>query len=177
MNFIDMFSGIGGFRLGMERAGHKCLAFCEIDKFAIQSYKSFFNTKNETQWHDIREIKESEIDEFGKRNRVDIICGGFPCQSFSVAGKRKGFSDTRGTLFFELARFAKILQPKYLLFENVRGLISHDGGETFKTILYTLHELGYDAEWQVLNSKDFGVPQSRQRVYIIGHNRRCSGEK
>jgi len=103
---------------------------------------------------------------------VDIICGGFPCQAFSLAGRRLGFEDTRGTLFFEIARAAKQIQPRFLFLENVKGLLSHDKGETFQTILTTLDELGYDVEWQVLNSKDFQVPQNRERVFIIGHSRR-----
>ena len=102
---------------------------------------------------------------------MDIICGGFPCQAFSIAGHRRGFEDTRGTLFFEICRFASILRPKYLFLENVRGLLNHDGGATFETIIRTLDGLGYDVEWQVLNSKNFGVPQNRERVFIIGHLR------
>ena len=105
---------------------------------------------------------------------MDVICGGFPCQAFSIAGNRRGFKDTRGTLFFEVARFASILRPKYLFLENVKGLLNHDRGATFETILRTLDELGYDVEWQVLNSKDFGVPQNRERVFIIGHLRGAS---
>src|SRR5699024_938332 len=98
-----------------------------------------------------------------------------PCQSFSVAGKRGGFNDTRGTLFFEIMRIANIIRPQYLFLENVKGLLNHDGGATFETILNTLDEFGYDAEWQVLNSKNFGVPQSRERVFIIGHLRGAGG--
>lgn len=171
MNFIDLFSGIGGFRLGMERNGHVCKGFCEIDKFARQTYTANFNTENEQFWEDITTVTDKEIEEFGKRNNIEIICGGFPCQAFSIAGHRRGFEDTRGTLFFELARFARIIQPKYLFLENVKGLLNHDKGEAFRTILATLDELGYDAEWQVLNSKDFGVPQNRERVFIVGHLR------
>ena len=105
------------------------------------------------------------------------MCGGFPCQAFSVAGKRQGFEDARGTLFFEIARLVKARRPPYLLLENVPGLLSHNKGATFNTILYTLYELGYHVEWQVLNSKDFGVPQSRKRVYLIGYlDERCAGK-
>lgn len=172
MKFLDLFSGIGGFRLGMEAAGHKCVGFCEIDKFARASYKAIYNTKGEVELHDITEVSDEFIRGIG---RVDVICGGFPCQAFSVAGKRGGFNDTRGTLFFEVARFASILKPKYLFLENVKGLLNHDKGRTFATILNTLDELGYDAEWQVLNSKDFGVPQNRERVFIIGHLRGAGG--
>jgi DNA (cytosine-5)-methyltransferase 1 len=169
MKFLDLFSGIGGFRLGMESVGHECIGFCEIDKFARESYKSIFQTEGEIEFHDIRDVSD---DEFKKlRGKVDVICGGFPCQAFSIAGRRLGFEDTRGTLFFEIARAAKQIQPRFLFLENVKGLLNHDKGRTFTTILTTLDELGFDVEWQVLNSKDFGVPQNRERVFIIGHLR------
>ena len=168
MKFLDLFAGIGGFRLGMELAGHECIGFCEIDKFARASYKAIHNTKGEIELHDITSVSDESIRGIGS---VDIICGGFPCQAFSIAGNRRGFEDTRGTLFFEICRFASILRPKYLFLENVRGLLNHDGGATFETIIRTLDELGYDVEWQVLNSKNFGVPQNRERVFIIGHLR------
>ena len=168
MKFLDLFAGIGGFRLGMESAGHECIGFCEIDKFARSSYKAIHNTEGEIELHDITRVTDESIRGFG---RVDIICGGFPCQAFSIAGARRGFEDTRGTLFFEIARFASILRPKYLFLENVKGLLNHDGGVTFETILGALDELGYNVEWQVLNSKNFGVPQNRERVFIIGHLR------
>lgn len=174
MKFLDLFAGIGGFRLGMESAGHKCIGFCEIDKFARASYKAIHNTKGEIELHDITAVSDESIRGIGS---VDVICGGFPCQAFSVVGARRGFEDTRGTLFFEIARFASILRPKYLFLENVRGLLNHDGGATFETIIRTLDELGYDVEWQVLNSKNFGVPQNRERVFIIGHLRGKSGRK
>lgn len=168
MKFLDLFAGIGGFRLGMESAGHECIGFCEIDKFARASYKAIHNTEGEIELHDITRVTDEEIRNIG---HVDVICGGFPCQAFSIAGARRGFEDTRGTLFFEIARFASILKPKYLFLENVRGLLNHDKGNTFKTIVGALDELGYDIEWQVLNSKNFGVPQNRERVFIIGHLR------
>lgn len=174
MKFIDLFAGIGGFRLGMESAGHECVAFCEIDKFARASYKAIHNTEGEIELHDITTVTDEEIRNIG---HVDVICGGFPCQAFSIAGARRGFEDTRGTLFFEIARFAAILKPKYLFLENVKGLLNHDKGDTFETILSALDELGYDVEWQVLNSKDFGVPQNRERVFIIGHLRGQCGRK
>ena len=169
MKFLDLFAGIGGFRLGMESAGHECVGFCEIDKYARASYKAIHNTEGEIELHDITRVTDESIRGFGS---VDAICGGFPCQAFSIAGHRRGFEDTRGTLFFEICRFASVLRPKYLFLENVRGLLNHDGGATFETIIRTLDELGYDVEWQVLNSKDFGVPQNRERVFIIGHSRR-----
>ena len=169
MNFLDLFAGIGGFRLGMERAGHKCVGFCEIDKFARSSYKVMHNTENEIEYHDIKEVTNEEFRKL--RGKVDVICGGFPCQAFSIAGKQLGFEDTRGTLFYEIARATKEIKPRYLLLENVRNLLSHDKGKTFTRILKILDELGYDVEWQVLNSKNFGVPQNRERVFIIGHLR------
>ena len=168
MKFLDLFAGIGGFRFGMESAGHECIGFCEIDKFARASYKAIHNREGEIELHDITTVTDEEIRNIG---HVDVICGGFPCQSFSIAGSRRGFEDTRGTLFFEIARFADILKPKYLFLENVKGLLNHDRGNTFKTILRALDGLGYDTEWQVLNSKNFSVPQNRERVFIIGHLR------
>lgn len=168
MKFLDLFAGIGGFRLGMESAGHECVGFCEVDKYARASYKAIHNTEGEIELHDITRVTDESIRRFGS---VDVICGGFPCQAFSIAGHRRGFEDTRGTLFFEICRFASVLRPKYLFLENVRGLLNHDGGATFETIIRTLDELGYDVEWQVLNSKNFGVPQNRERVFIIGHLR------
>lgn len=167
MKFLDLFAGIGGFRLGMEQVGHECVGFCEIDKFARASYKAIHNTDGEVEMHDITTVSDEFIRGI---ESVDVICGGFPCQAFSIAGKRKGFKDTRGTLFFEIARFASILRPRYLFLENVKGLLNHEGGATFETILRALDELGYDVEWQVLNSKDY-VPQNRERVFIIGHLR------
>lgn len=174
MQFLDLFAGIGGFRLGMEAAGHQCIGFCEIDKFARASYKAIHDTGGEIELHDIKTVSDEFIQSIG---HVDVICGGFPCQTFSIAGNRRGFEDTRGTLFFEIARFASILKPRILFLENVKGLLNHDKGRTFETILQTLDELGYNVEWQVLNSKDFGVPQNRERVFIIGHLRGEGGRK
>ena len=170
MKFLDLFAGIGGFRLGLEQAGHECVGFCEIDKFARQSYRAIHNTEGEREYHDITTVSNEEWRTL--RGTVELICGGFPCQAFSIAGKRKGFLDeTRGTLFFEIARAAEQIKPRTLFLENVRGLLSHDKGRTFRTIISTLDELGYDAEWHILNSKNFGVPQNRERVFIIGHLR------
>ena len=154
--------------MGMESAGHECIGFCEIDKYARASYKAIHNTEGEIELHDITRVTDESIRGIGS---VDIICGGFPCQAFSIAGNRRGFEDTRGTLFFEIARFASILRPKYLFLENVKGLLNHNKGNTFEVILSALDELGYNVEWQVLNSKNFGVPQNRERVFIIGHLR------
>ena len=169
IKFVDMFSGIGGFREGLSRAGgFECVGHCEIDKYANRSYNALFDTKGEWFIEDARKADPSTMPDF------QLLCGGFPCQTFSIAGSRKGFGDPRGTLFFELARLAEARKPSYLLFENVPGLLSHDGGRTFATILNTLDRLGYGVEWQCLNSKDFGVPQSRNRVYIVGYlDERC----
>ena len=156
--------------------GHECVAFCEIDKYARQSYKAIYDTEGEEELHDITKWTDEHVRQFVRdRGHIDCITGGFPCQSFSIAGKRGGFVDTRGTLFFEIMRIADIVRPQYLFLENVKGLLNHDGGATFETILNTLDEFGYDAEWQVLNSKNFGVPQSRERVFIIGHLRGAGG--
>jgi DNA (cytosine-5)-methyltransferase 1 len=148
LRFLDLFAGIGGFRLALEQAGHKCVGFCEVDEFARQIYKVNFDTEGEVEWHDITKITDGQAREL--RGKVDLITGGFPCQAFSVAGERRGFEDTRGTLFFEIARIAQQIEPRFLLLENVKGLLSHDKGRTFAIILSTLDELGYDVEWQVL---------------------------
>jgi DNA (cytosine-5)-methyltransferase 1 len=173
MRFLDLFAGIGGFRLGMQQAGHECVGFVEWDKYARKSYEAIHQTEGEWTANDIRSVTDNDLGLLRGKG-IDIICGGFPCQAFSVAGKRGGFDDTRGTLFFEIARFAQQIKPRFLFLENVKGLLSHDQGNTFGTILNTLDELGYDTEWQVLNSKDFGVPQNRERVFIIGHLRGTS---
>ena len=162
LKFFDLFAGIGGFRLGMERAGHQCVGSCEWDKYARETYKTNFGSYPE--YNDAKDLHPQSLPQF------DVLCAGFPCQAFSIAGKRMGFEDTRGTVFFEIARIAKEKRPPYLFLENVRGLLNHDKGRTFDTIISTLDEMGYDAEWQVLNSKYF-VPQNRERVFIIGHLR------
>lgn len=177
MKFLDLFAGIGGFRLGMEQAGHECVGYVEFDKYARKSYEAMHNIEGEWTAHDITRVTDDDIRQLGDRGQIDCICGGFPCQSFSIAGQRGGFDDTRGTLFFEIVRFASILRPQYLFLENVKGLINHDGGDTFETILRALDELGYDAEWDLCNSKDFGVPQNRERVFIVGHLRNGRGRK
>ena len=173
IKFFDMFAGIGGFRAGLERAGgFKCIGHCEIDKHANAAYHAVHKIEeSEVFYNDATTINTDNMPEF------DLLCAGFPCQAFSIAGKRQGFADPRGTLFFEIARVVQATRPSYILLENVLGLLSHNGGQTFAAILGTLCKLGYGLEWQVLNSKDFGVPQSRRRVYIIGYlNRRCAGE-
>lgn len=162
MRFFDLFCGIGGFRLGLERAGHECIGSCEIEKNARAIYGKNFGT--EPEYADALRLDARTLPDF------DILAAGFPCQAFSLAGKRLGFADTRGTLFFEVARIAKQKGPRYLLLENVEGLLFHDEGRTLGTILLTLDELGYDAEWQVMHGSDF-LPQRRERIFIIGHSR------
>lgn len=170
MKLFDLFSGIGGFRLGLRKHGFECVGWSEINKFSRRSYKAIFDTEGEWTKNDAREIRTEELPNF------DILSAGFPCQSFSVAGDGRGLQDTRGTLFFEIARIARDKLPKILLMENVKGLLNHSNGETFKTILKTLHEIGYSSQWQVLNSRDFSyegkpIPQSRERLFIISHLR------
>jgi len=159
MTYFSTFSGIGGFELGIGNKG-ECIGYSEIDKYAIQIYEKHFKHKN---YGDITKIDATELPDF------DCFVGGFPCQAFSVAGKRRGFEDTRGTLFFDIARILAEKRPRNLVLENVKGLLSHDEGKTFQTILGVLADLGYFVEWQVLNSKNFGVPQNRERVFIVGH--------
>ena len=172
IRFFDMFAGIGGFRSGLEAVGgFECIGHCEIDKKANTAYCAIYDTEGEYFCDDARKIDPKRMPDF------DLICAGFPCQSFSVAGKRRGFSDMRGTLIFEVARIVGEKRPAFLLLENVPGLLSHDGGRTFETILSTFADLGYTLEWCVHNSKFFGVPQSRKRLYIVGYlGGRCVGE-
>lgn len=224
MKYLSLFSGIGGFELGIQRAYDNqlasggteaepsepnedmrqvrqreavsemprssrrvgdvdrsvqlhagggsapfCIGYSEIDKYAIKVYERQFN--GHTNFGDATTIDSGRLPDF------DLLVGGFPCQAFSIAGKRAGFGDTRGTLFFDIARLLKDKRPRHLVLENVKGLLNHDGGKTFQTILGVLADLGYRIEWQVLNSKDFGVPQNRERVYIVGHLRGECGRK
>jgi len=161
---IDLFAGIGGIRLGFEMTNRtKNLFSAEIDKYACQTYEVNFG---DNPFCDVTTIKTEDIPNF------DILLAGFPCQAFSIAGKRCGFDDTRGTLFFDVARIIKDKRPKAFLLENVKGLLSHNKGTTFKTILEVLNELDYEVFAEVLNSKDYGVAQNRERVYIIGFDRK-----
>ena len=171
IRFFDMFSGIGGFRSGLEKAGgFKCIGNCEIDKHAEAAYKAIYNTEGETYYKDARTIDTESLGDF------DLIAGGFPCQSFSVAGRRLGLDDERGDLFLEIARLIEAKRPAFFLLENVPGLLSHNKGKTFKIILTKFSELGYSFEWMVLNSANFGVPQQRRRVFIVGYTRtECAG--
>ena len=163
IRYFDVFAGIGGFRSGLEAiGGFECVGYCEIDPYARKAYEALYDTRGEIFYEDATKIIPEQLPDF------DLICGGFPCQSFSIAGARRGFEDMRGTLFFEIARIAAVKRPKYLYLENVPGLLNHDSGGTFKVILNTLDVLGYDVAWQVLNSKNFGVPQERKRVMLVG---------
>lgn len=144
--------------------GYRCIWANEWDKYACQVYRKNFG-KGKLYEGDIRTINTDKIPDH------DLLTAGFPCQAFSIAGKRKGFDDTRGTLFFEIGRVLQYKKPEYFILENVKGLLSHNNGQTFETIITSLNELGYDVQWQVLNSKNFGVPQNRERVFIIGHLR------
>lgn len=200
MKFIDFFAGVGGFRRGMELAGHECVGFCEFDKFAVASY---------TAMHTMTEIQRDYLDMLPKNKRVaeagkeeyrhgewyandirrifaedipkaDCWCFGFPCQDISVAGKQLGFNGARSSLFFRVIRLVQDLEekdrPTYLFIENVKNLLSVNGGADFLKLLIALDESGYDAEWQVINSADY-IPQNRERVFIIGHLRGRSTAK
>lgn len=168
--FIDLFAGIGGIRIAFENAGAKCLFSSEWDKNAQKTYYENFG---EMPKGDITKIKNEEIP------KHDILLAGFPCQSFSIAGKKRGFDDVRGTMFFEIARIIKYHRPKAVFLENVKGLVSHNKGETLKTILKVLRE---DLEYyvpdpQILNAKDFGLAQNRERVFIVGFRKDINGER
>ena len=166
MKFIDLFSGIGGFRSALEKNGHECIAYSEIDKYAKKSYQAIYDTENEIDLGDITQISQEYLSKFKEEN--DIVVGGSPCQSFSMAGGRRGFEDTRGTLFFEYAKVVKETQPKLFLYENVKGMLSHDKGNTIRTVLSTFDELGYYIDFNIFNSKFYDVPQNRERIYIVG---------
>ena len=168
--FVEMFCGVGGFRLGLERSGWNCLWANDNDRYACEVYRRNFGSK---------ELIEADIGTINARSVPDhdLLTAGFPCQSFSVAGKRKGFEDTRGTLFHDIARVVEAKRPPLLLLENVKGLLSAQDGYCFARILQTLDELGYWTEWQVLNSKHFGVPQNRERVFVVGHLGEAGGRE
>lgn len=159
--FIDLFAGIGGFRIALQAIGGKCVFSSEWD---TQAQKTYFANYGEIPFGDItlRSTKNYIPDDF------DVLCAGFPCQPFSISGKQKGFEDTRGTLFFDICEIISEKQPKVVFLENVKHLVHHDGGNTLKTILSKLEELGYNVSWKVLNGADFGIPQNRERIIIIG---------
>lgn len=200
MTFIDFFAGIGGFRRGMELAGHKCIGFCEFDKFAVVSYTAMHLMTEEEREYIAALPKNKRVAEAGKEEyrhgewyandirrifaedipRADCWCFGFPCQDISVAGKQIGFKGQRSSLFFRVIRLIQDLEekdrPTYLFIENVKNLLSVNGGTDFLKLLIALDESGYDAEWQVINSADY-VPQNRERIFIIGHLRGRSAAK
>jgi DNA (cytosine-5)-methyltransferase 1 len=160
MKYIELFAGIGGFRSGLDQLDFQCLLSSEINKYASTSYKILYG---ENDLHgDITKINEKDIPDH------DLLVGGFPCQAFSIAGKRKGFEDARGTLFFEIARILKEKKPKLFLLENVPGLLSHDKGKTFEVMCQIVSEIGYAIDFKILNSMDYGIPQNRNRIFIIG---------
>jgi DNA (cytosine-5)-methyltransferase 1 len=165
MRFIELFAGIGGFRLGLENTGHECVWANEILDKPRSIYERNFGEAPDGR--DIRLVSGADLPE------ADILVGGFPCATFSVAGKRTGFSleDTRGTLAFEMFRIAHERQIPYILFENVKGLLNHDGGKTFGIILSVLDEMGYDCQWELLDSQHFGIPQHRERVFLVANHR------
>lgn len=194
IKYFSLFSGIGGFELGIKQASTnlrnhrvkkttkpclstgrdialpgcdataaKCVGYCEIDPYARSVYQRHF--PNHRPFGDITKINPDHLPDF------DLLCGGFPCQSFSIAGKRKGLEDPRGALFFDIARIIQRKHPRTLLLENVKGFLSHANGRTAQLCFEALDDLGYDCEWQVLNSKNFGLPQNRERIFIVGHSR------
>lgn len=159
MKFIDLFSVIGGFRLGFTKAGFNCVFSCEIDQQCREVYSQNFN---EVPFGDIQKINPNDLEDF------DILVAGFPCQPFSICGKKKGFKDTRGTVFFDVCKIIRIKQPKVIVLENVKHLIYHDQGNTLRVILANLKDLGYTVNYKILNAKDFGLPQHRERIFITG---------
>jgi DNA (cytosine-5)-methyltransferase 1 len=156
--YVSLFSGVGGFEQALNKLGGKCIMASEINKFANKAYEVLYG---EPTVGDVTEIEAEDVPDH------DLLVGGFPCQAFSVAGKRLGFEDTRGTLFFEMARIAKAKKPKVILAENVKGLVGHDKGRTLNVIIQTLCDIGYTVDFNVLNSKYFGVPQNRERIFIV----------
>ena len=178
LKFLDLFAGIGGFRLGMEQAGHDCVGYVEWDKFARKSYEAIHDTEGEWSWYDISTIDYRELP------RADIWTFGFPCQDISIGGKQEGFRGNRSSLFFAVTKRLRQIQewdsertPTFLLIENVKNFLSVNNGWDFLAAQIELDEIGYNLEWQLLNSKDFGVPQNRERVFIIGHLRGRSTRK
>lgn len=166
MQFVDFFAGIGGIRLGLEQAGHKCVGFCEFDKYARTAYKAMYDTEGEWENHDVRTVKPYDVP------TADLWCFGFPCQDISVAGKQKGLQEgERSGLFYEIMRLLagrrQADRPRWLLVENVKNLLSIGNGFDFARLLCEVGGYGYSLQWDTLNSKDFGVPQNRERVFIV----------
>ena len=176
MKFVDFFAGIGGIRLGLEQAGHKCVGFCEFDKYARTAYKAMYNTEGEWESHDVRTVRPYDVP------NADLWSFGFPCQDISVAGKQKGLqAGERSGLFYEVMRLLagrkKEDRPKWLLIENVKNLLSIGNGFDFARLLLEVGGYGYSLQWQVLNSKDYGVPQNRERVFIVCYLGNISGRE
>ena len=174
--FIDLFAGVGGIRLGFEQAAHdynlnaQCVFTSEIDEWACKTYRKNFPQDEHDPKSDITLVDEKTIPDF------DVLLAGFPCQAFSIAGRRGGFEDTRGTLFFDVARIIKEKRPKAFLLENVKGLTNHRSGKTLEVIINTLKEdLGYTVYYKILNAKDYGLAQMRERIYIVGFRSDCGG--
>ena len=165
---VELFAGAGGLALGLEKAGFTTKATVEINKWAVKTLKT-----NRPNWNviegDIQEISQNGIKQYIEDNKeIDLLSGGYPCQSFSYAGNRQGMADIRGTLFYDFSKILEELKPKMFFAENVKGLVSHDGGETLKTMIKVFEEVGYVVEYKVLNSVDYSVAQKRQRIIIIG---------
>ena len=156
--FIDLFAGLGGFRLALESLGAKCVYSSEWDKFAQEVYCENFG---EIPDGDITKVDENQIP------KHDILCAGFPCQAFSISGKQRGFEDSRGTLFFDVARIVKAKKPKVVFMENVKNFATHDKGKTLSVVKSTMTELGYTFNYKVLNATDYGIPQKRERIYMV----------
>ncbi|HIU76066.1 MAG TPA: DNA cytosine methyltransferase [Candidatus Pelethocola excrementipullorum] len=174
LTFIDICSGIGGFQLGLEAAGHKCIGFCEYDKFARASYEAMYDTEGEWRAYDVTKLKPGDIP------FADVWCFGFPCQDISIAGKQRGLSGERSGIYYSIIDLIKGKEesdkPTYLFVENVKNLLSVNAGFDFAAVLSEMDEAGYDCQWQVLNSKDFGVPQNRERAFLVS-NLRSRGER
>lgn len=166
--FFDFCSGIGGGRLGLEQAGLKSVGYSDTSRLSVATYKQMFETENEKNWGNLKKIKSENLPDF------DMLIAGFPCQTFSVMGRKAGFDDARGQIIFHLARILEETQPKCFLLENVRGLVTHDKGNTLKIILERLNQAGFDVTYKVLTSINYGVPQMRQRVYFVGINKKLN---
>lgn len=163
--FFDFCSGIGGGRLGLEQAGLKSVGYSDTSRLSVTTYRVMFDTSNEKNWGNLKKIKSENLPKF------DLLIAGFPCQTFSVIGRKAGFDDARGQIIFHLSRILEETQPKCFLLENVRGLVTHDKGETLKIIIDRLNKAGFDVVYKVLTSLNYGVPQMRQRVYFVGINK------
>lgn len=166
--FLDLCSGIGGGRLGLELIGMQCIGYSDTSKLSVKTYSLMHNTAGEKYYYNLKRIKTDSLPHY------DLLIAGFPCQSFSVIGRKDGFSDDRGQLVFHIARILKETKPTCFLLENVRGLVTHDKGKTIKIIIDELNRAGYNVTFKVLTSLDYGVPQMRQRVYFVGINKEIS---